>query len=299
MSDLYALRAREYATVLGMGLQEKPFILLPGITINPEMARGEAAQSIVKEEPTEAQTIDSTDEDIVAVVPSNEQRWITPTWKDHAQWINKEAELQTLLDPQSTKVKNGISAMNRARTRMALDALFGTAVTGTHAGSTVSFDSGMEIAVDYGGSGDTAMTVAKILKAVELLQAQNVDVDNPDEIWCALGPNQWHSMMLDTQFINADYNTEYPLMTGRIKSFHNVNFLRTNLIDAAVSNVQDIPIWAKSHFHGRWWEALTVSIDKRITKRGQGLQIYIKEGYGFSRDDEQAVVKVKCKTNLV
>ena len=299
MSDLYALRARQYTTVLNMGLQEKPFILMPGITIHPELDQGEAAQAIVKEEPTEAQTIDSEDEDIVAVTPNNEQRWIVPTWKDHAQWINKEAQLQTLLDPQSTKSKNGIAAMNRARTRMALTALFGTAVTGTHAGSTQVFDTAMEIAVDYGAAGNTAMTVAKILKAIELLQGNNVDVDDPDEVWCALGPNQWHSMMQDTQFIHADYNTEYPLMTGRIKRFHNVNFVRTNLLAAAVSNVQDIPLWAKSHFHMRWWEPLSVSIDKRTTKRGQGLQIYIKEGYGFSRDDEQAVVKIKCATNLV
>lgn len=178
-----------------------------------------------------------------------------------------ELNLGMVARPDSEEVQSLAAASNRTKDSEIIRAFDATRYIGEDGTTTDAFDTNMQVAVDYVTSGATAnsgITLAKILQAKKLLDAQEV----PDgDRYFVVAAQQIQDMLLVDKMTSADYNTVKALAAGTIDSFAGFKFVRTELLSRNVSTgVRTCFAWHKSGIKfaeiGR-----EVHIDKIPTKR--------------------------------
>lgn len=232
--------------------------------------------------------------------------------KDWGDLIDDLDRLQMLIDPTSATARVSAMSMGRAKDDTIISSFFATAYTNSGiegvSPTTVSFPSSQVVAVSERTyqedsntkTGNSSMTVAKLIKAKQLFQSNNVDLDN-DMLNCALDSTGFAAMLSSTPVTSIWYNQVKPLVTGDVKNFMGVNFVHTELVktDGLGNSLLDgsgyvqVPIWAKSGVVLAVGKDPKAEIAKRADKRFS-YQIYLQMFMGAARLEEVKVVKVLC-----
>lgn len=222
-----------------------------------------------------------------------DRRWVFPVDYDLPQLIDHFDKLRLLTDPQSSYVLNAMHAMGRAMDDEIVAAIFAAAKTGENGGSTTNFLTANQINVNFGASGNTGLTVAKLRKARQLLLASEVDLDSEAPTVVATS-KQLDNLLSEAQIISTDFNSKPVLVDGKISSFLGFNFVHCERLPVDGSSYRRIPVYVKSGMYLGNWEEIHNSISKRNDLQGEPWQVYSLGTFGATRLEEKKIVEIKC-----
>lgn len=243
---------------------------------------------------TSAQEVTGRHQDTPLINVPHDRRRVSLRDFDWADLIDRPDRIRMLIDPTSPYSQNAAFALGRKMDEVILDAAFGTVYTGKTGSSTVTFPSTQQVAVDYVESGATAnsgLTIAKLRKAKEIMDKN--EVDPTERRYIALTAKQVTDLLKTTEVSSADYNTVRALVQGEINTFMGFEFVRTELVRTNASNHRRVLAWAQSGLLIAVGQDIVTDIGPRRDKRNS-TQVYVSASFGATRMEEEKVVEIIC-----
>lgn len=216
------------------------------------------------------------------------QRWVLPTDYSISLPVTKQDQLRTLVDPRSSYAEAVRAAYARKVDDVIIAAALGKAKTGKYSSmSDTVLPSAQKITTSGG------LTIAKLLKAKEMLMAAGCDPSEPRFLACT--EQQLSDLLATAEVKSADYNTVRALVRGEVDTFVGFKFISSERL--AKSTGTGTPrmciAWVKSGLHLGIWQGLEVKIDTRPDKN-YVWQIYARATLGATRTNENKVVEIDC-----
>lgn len=285
--------AQQFATNVQLLLQQKGSKLRGLVTSDTYI--GEQASPVDQIGAVEMQAVNGRFEAMGRVDADTDRRWVLPQDWDLPQLIDSFDKLRLLTDPSSKYVENAVMAAGRKIDDIIIEGFFGTNKTGKSGStSTVHAISGVNgVAVNYGASGNTGLTVAKLRQAKKLLMKSEVDLE-ADPIYCIVTAEQHDNLLAEAQVISLDYNERPVLMDGKIKRFLGIDFVHCERLDVDSNSYRRVPVWAKSGMHLGLWNDINSDVSQRKDLRGLPFQSYVYMTAGSTRLEEKKIIEVKC-----
>jgi len=225
------------------------------------------------------------------------RRWVFPQTSDINQLVDSSDELQTLVDPKAGLTTAAAYAMGRAWDDCILAATTGTAFTGNDAGnlSAETFNTtNFQIAVNDNASGNTGLTVSKLMHMKQIFRHYHNDLDS-DSITFIGGSQQETDLQKQQQVVSGDYNDAKPLVSGKIDRFMGINFKWMERVpQTTAGSVRGCIAYVKSGMYLGMWKDLTNRISQRNDLSGEPWQIYTQAMYGATRTQLGKVLQVLC-----
>jgi hypothetical protein len=225
------------------------------------------------------------------------RRWVFPQTSDINQLVDSFDELQTLVDPKAGLTTAAAYAMGRAWDDCILAATTGTAFTGNDAGnlSPETFNTtNFQIAVNDNASGNTGLTVSKLMHMKQIFRHYHNDLDS-DSITFIGGSQQETDLQKQQQVVSGDYNDAKPLVSGKIDRFMGINFKWMERVpQTTAGSVRGCIAYVKSGMYLGMWKDLTNRISQRNDLSGEPWQIYTQAMYGATRTQLGKVLQVLC-----
>ena len=229
----------------------------------------------------------------------HDARWIYPQFFDRAILFDTWDELQTSADPRSTYARELMAAMNRKKDTVSLTALFADSKTGETGADTTSFDAtNQEVAVDFESTGtNTYLTLGKIEKGVEILTANEVQIDMED-IYFSARAKDIRNLMKEIQVVNTQYGAgtggrdgQPVLKDGRLVSVYGAKLVHSERHQTSGNNTW-CGMWVPSGMQFGTWQDINTKITQREDLRGQPWQVYVSGFFGATRRQEKKVVRL-------
>ena len=246
--------------------------------------------------PTVAQKRTTRYPALTPVDTQTDRRWVFPVdydWNDLIDGIDK---LRMLIDPQSSYVQNGMSAMSRAMDDEIIAAFFGTAKTGVDGSVSTGFPASQQISASEGAASATGMNVEKLKAGIQvLLQNEAWDPSSGERIQCSITAKQNRNLMDEVQVINSDYNGEKAVVNdGFVMSWGKVDFIHSERLPLNGSSQTRVPMWVKAGMHLGMWQDLSADVSQRKDLAGLPYQVYLFGTFGGTRIEEKKVVELPC-----
>lgn len=210
----------------------------------------------------------------------------------HAHLLDKEDELQLIVDPKSAySISIGMAA-GRKIDDVIIAAFIATAYTGKTGSVAQAFandDATNVIAV--GGAG---LTKNKLIEAKEILD--NLDVEDEDRT-CVCTPKQISDLLKTTEVTSSDYNTVKALVAGEINTWVGFNFKRISNkrlpVLAGTAN-RGVYCYHKAAMQLGVQKEPSVKIDERPDKNYL-TQVWLGMSIGATRLEEDRIVQIACQ----
>ncbi len=213
------------------------------------------------------------------------RRRVTLVDYEWADLVDDQDKVRSLNEFTSPYQEGAASAMGRAIDDVLIGAAFATAYTGETGATATPFDSGMQI-----GAAASGMTLAKLLSAKELLDAEENDPDEPRYVACSA--KQVTNLLNTTEVKSADYNTVKALARGEIDTFLGFKFVRTQRLGTSSGSRRCIA-WRKSGLLLAVGKDVKANISERPDK-SYAMQVYFSMSIGAVRMQEKSVVEILC-----
>lgn len=159
------------------------------------------------------------------------KRWIRPLPYDLASLFDEwdEKFLGQVKLPKSDTVTAHGYGYSRLVDKVILAAAVGTAYTGETGVTATTLPGAQAIAVNFVESGSVAnsgLTIGKLRQAQYILDAAEVDEDDPRTIFYAAKQRQ--DLLRTTEITSSDYSSVKALVEGKIDTFMGFRFKRVN-----------------------------------------------------------------------
>lgn len=213
------------------------------------------------------------------------RRRVTLVDYEWADLVDDQDKVRSLNEFTSPYQEGAAAAMGRAIDDVLIAAAFATAYTGETGGTATPFDSAMQI-----GAAASGMTLAKLLSAKELLDAEENDPDEPRYVACSA--KQVTNLLNTTEVKSADYNTVKALARGEIDTFLGFKFIRTQRLGMSSGNRRCIA-WRKSALLLAIGKDVKANISERPDK-SYAMQVYFSMSIGAVRMQEKSVAEILC-----
>lgn len=243
---------------------------------------------------TTAQEVTGRHQDTPLINVPHDRRRVSLRDFDWADLIDRPDRIRMLIDPSSPYSQNAAYALGRKMDEVILDAAFGSVYTGKTGATTVTFPSTQQIAVDYvesGAAANSGLTIAKLRKAKQILDAN--EVDPTERRYIAVTAKQVTDLLKTTEVSSADYNTVRALVQGELNTFMGFEFVRTELVRTNASNHRRVLAWAQSGLLLAVGQDIITDIGPRRDKRNS-TQVYVSASFGATRMEEEKVVEIIC-----
>jgi len=214
------------------------------------------------------------------------RRWCTLFDYEVAKLHDKQDQLKMIVDPTSSYVQGGAWALTRAMDDEIIAAASGTARTGKAGAGSETLPAAQKVVV-----GTSGLTLAKLLAAKEILDANETDPD--EERTCVVTSKQVTNLLNTTEIKSADYNSVKALSAGQINTFLGFNFVRTEKLLKDGSSNRLVICYQKSGIMLAIAQDLTVDVGPRRDK-SMAKQVYLSLGIGSVRMEEEKIVEVAC-----
>lgn len=247
---------------------------------------------------------------------STERRWVNTDPFHQAVLIDKDDDLNRVVEPTSDIMMEFVRAVNIKKDEIILASIDGDVVSGrtAKAGSTITWasqngdvkytgkDTGRTIAWDTSvgnaSAGDTGFTIEKAELVREYFAFNDADENTP--IWGALNPRQATNLFGQNEYVNNDFSNGKPLTTGRIiPNWHGINWIISTLIVGGTNNDVDgdkdvvrNPFWLQSGIILGVQDMISTEISIESTL-SYSKQIYVHMNMGAMRRDEDRVCYVE------
>ncbi|MCU7882351.1 MAG: hypothetical protein KZQ66_12895 [Candidatus Thiodiazotropha sp. (ex Lucinoma aequizonata)] len=183
----------------------------------------------------------------------HDARWVYPNDFELADLINDVDKLRMLIEPTSPYALNGAYAHGRAMDIEIIRAAFESSKTGENGTTVTVFDTAHQQVPVQESSTNTGLTLNKLRQAKKILLANEVDV-NMEPLYIAVTAEQLDDLLNTKEITSADYNTIKALVHGEVSSFMGFEFVHTELLPIASTNIRRLIAWAKSGIHYRTME---------------------------------------------
>ena len=243
---------------------------------------------------TTAQEVTGRHQDTPLINVPHDRRRVSLRDFDWADLIDRPDRIRMLIDPSSPYSQNAAYALGRKMDEVILDAAFGSVYTGKTGATTVTFPNTQQVAVDYVESGvaaNSGLTIAKLRKAKQILDAN--EVDPTERRYIAVTAKQVTDLLRTTEITSADYNTVRALVQGELNTFMGFEFVRTELVRTNASNHRRVLVWAQSGLLLAVGQDIITDIGPRRDKRNS-TQVYVSASFGATRMEEEKVVEIIC-----
>lgn len=222
------------------------------------------------------------------------KRWIRPLQYDCAKLVDEfdEQLLGEVVLPTSPIIQSHGAAYARTCDKIIIDALGGTAYTGTTGTTATVLPAGQKIAANYVESGAVAnsgLTIAK-LRAAKFLFDSN-EVDEEEERIMVVSAKQLQDLLRTTEVTSADYNTVRALVDGTLNTFMGFKFRRSQQLPLA-TDIRSCFAYVKSGIVLAE-RGLKTHMDIR-TDLSHSLQIRSVASLAAVRMEEKKVVEIAC-----
>lgn len=214
------------------------------------------------------------------------RRRVTLVDYDWADLIDNADRVRLNGDPSAHYVMAAAFAMGRAIDDEIVAAATGDAYAGESGQTAVSLP-GTQVVP----AGSAGLTIDKLLLAKEMLDANDVDPDEPRYI--AVTARQVSNLLSTTEVKSADYNTVRALAQGQLDSFLGFKFIRTQRLTTNAAGARRVFAWAQTGL------LLSVGAEPvaKITERpdkNYSTQVYFSMSVGATRMEEERVVEIPC-----
>lgn len=214
---------------------------------------------------------------------------------DVGDLVDKPDLMRVLIDPVSGYVRVFAAAGGRLIDQIICNAYYATALTGETGATTVAFLAANQIAVNdwsYGtGSGNSGLTVSKLISAKVLLDQNESAADDPRTI--AVTAKQIGNLLATTEVTSSDYAEVKALVNGSISTFMGFNFVRTELVPTDASGFRRVMAYSRTGMALGMEQDAKVKIAERADKRFS-TYVYSALTLGASRLEEPKCVEIKC-----
>lgn len=248
---------------------------------------------------TEAQEITGRHQDTPLTSTPHDRRRVGLRDFDWADLIDRQDKLRMLIDPTSSYAQNAMWAMGRKMDDIVIESAFATAYTGKTGSGTATFPASQQIAVNYvesGGAANSSLTIGKLRRAKEILDANENDEEELRVI--AVSAQMLHALLRTTEVTSADYNIVKALVNGQIDTFLGFKFIRTQRLAVNGSGYRRAIAWCKSKLLLAVSQEIMVDVGPRRDKRNS-VQVYVSMGIGGVRMEEEGVVEIICDETVL
>ena len=221
-------------------------------------------------------------------------RWVIPTGYQKATWIDEDDKelLGSLPDPQNIVAMNHAIAVNRLKDQLLIYAALGVNATGPTAQTQTPLPAAQQIGVQFGGSVNTGMTLAKILEANYILDSNDVPEMDRVLIYAA---KQLYDLLLNVDQVDSVlYNDVRALMKGKLDEFSGFRFIRTQLLPTVgTPSIRSCIAYQKKFLLLGTTKDMQVKIDLLPTQ-SHATQVRTTYFAGATRMEEAGVVQISC-----
>jgi len=222
------------------------------------------------------------------------KRWIRPQQYDCAKLVDEfdEQFLGEVVLPTSPIIQSHGAAYARTCDKIIIDALGGTAFTGTTGTTPTVLPAGQKIAANYVESGAVAnsgLTIAK-LRAAKFLFDSN-EVDEEEERIMVVSAKQLQDLLRTVEATSADYNSVRALVDGTLNTFMGFKFRRSQQLPLA-TDIRSCFAYVKSGVILAE-RGLKTHMDVRADL-SHSLQIRSVASLAAVRMEEKKVVEIAC-----
>ena len=280
----------QYRNNVSMLVQQKGSRLRPFVRVEPQNSEFEFYDRIGA---TDAVEITGRHQDTPLVSTPHDRRRVSLRDYDWADLIDRQDKLKMLIDPTSAYAMNAVFAMGRKMDDAIIGAAFDNALAGKTGKTTVSFPAANQVAVNYVESGSAAngnLTIGKIRRAKEILDAYDNDPDEARIMTCTA--NSLHSLLRNIEITSQDYNVVKALVEGKVDTFMGFKFVRTQRLLTDGSGYRRHIAWVQSKLLLAVSQDPMVDVGPRRDKRNS-MQVYVTMGIGATRMEEEGVVEIK------
>ena len=272
-------------------LQQKGSKLRPFVRVESQNAEFEYYDRIGS---VDAVEVTSRHSDTPLISTPHDRRQVSLRDFDWADMIDRTDRIRLLIDPASPYAQNAAWALGRKMDDIIIEAAFGTAKSGKTGGTSVSHDAASQIAVNYvesGGATNSGLTIAKLRKAKQLLDANETDPSDPRYI--IVTSKQVTDLLQTTEVTSSDFNSIKALVAGEVNTFMGFQFVRTERVGTDANSYRRVIAYAKSGLLMAVGADINVDIGPRRDKRNS-TQVYCSASFGATRMEEGKVLEIKC-----
>ncbi|WP_341751146.1 phage capsid protein [Candidatus Tisiphia endosymbiont of Piscicola geometra] len=266
-------------------------------------------------------------EQIEFKIPTISRRFLTASAYHWNATMDRNDKLNLLTDPTSHFPKMAGWAMGRQQDRVIISAFASPVRAGRTGNNVINFDVannvvpvGLKVTdVNLGLNAQAAiaanrgiinskragLTVDKLIKAHHILKKRSFGMY--DKLYLLCSSNQISDLLRDPQITNYDYNNVRALVSGEVNSFLGFTFITSEMLGGIFDNTGDA---GQSRYAVKDCYAFNEGAIRFNTVSGsnkKGIEelvqyhyakvLYYSEAFGASRDNEQAVVVIKCLEN--
>jgi len=214
------------------------------------------------------------------------RRMVTMSDYEYADLIDDQDKVRLLADPTSTYSRAAAAAMGRAMDDVIITAALGTANTGKEGATSTALPSTQKVA-----HGSAGLTIAKLLSAKEILDANSVDPSITRHI--VVSPKQISDLLNNTTVTSSDFNTVKALAQGELNTFVGFNFIVSNRLNTDSNSDRQVIAFASDGIKLAVGKEPSARIDERADK-SYATQVYYCQSVGATRMEEEKVVEIAC-----
>ena len=221
-------------------------------------------------------------------------RWVIPTGYQKATWIDEDDPelLGSLPDPNNIIAMNHGIAVNRLKDQIIINQALGINFTGANASTQTAFPAAQQIGVQFPGTTNTGMTLAKILEALFILDSNDVPEMDRVMVYAA---KQLYDLLLNVDQVDSVlYNDVRALMKGRFDEFGGFRWIRTQLLPTAgTPSIRSCIAYQKKFMLLGETKGMQTKIDI-LPQQSGATQVRTTWYGGGTRMEEAGVVQISC-----
>jgi hypothetical protein len=275
---------KQYSSTLSHLVQQKGSRLRATVRVEPLVGREGYFDQIGA---TEAQQRTTRHGQSPIVSTPHARRRVSGADFEWGDLVDGQDKVRMLIDPASSYLQSATYALGRKIDDVIIAAASGTAFTGETGTLAVALPAGQKVAVAA-----TGLTIDKLIKAKEILDANEVDPDEDRYLVCAA--KQVTNQLGTTQVTSSDYNTDKALVQGQIDTFLGFHFVRSERLPKDGSNNRLALAYSKSAI----LLALNKDINGQMSPRPDksfAMYVYACLIAGATRMEETRVVEIACQ----
>lgn len=216
----------------------------------------------------------------------------------NADLIDRADKVRTLNDPTNPYTQAFIYGAGRTMDDVLITAMDATVVTGKTGTGTQAFDTTNNLlykdaTLQSNGTGSgTALplTVAKVLRALSILQAN--DAPDDDNYFFAVHPSSLRNLLYTTKVGSQDYNSVRALQEGTLTKWLGFNWKICTRVATSAANIRRNWAYHKSAMEMGLAEEPVFKIDE-LPSKNYSTQVYARMDIGAVRKQETLVVAVE------
>lgn len=221
-------------------------------------------------------------------------RWVIPTGYQKATWIDEDdgVLLGSLPEPENIVAMNHAIAVNRLKDQLIINAALGINYTGASANTVTPLPAAQQVGVQFPGASNTGMTLAKILEAMYLLDANDVPEMDRVMVYAA---KQLYDLLLNVDQIDSVlYNDVRALMKGKFDEFAGFRWIRTQLLPLIGSPaIRSCFAYQKKFILLGETKGMSTKIDI-LPQQSHAIQVRTTYFAGATRMEEAGIVQIAC-----